>query len=61
MVLCDHGTAGRGWLGAREEMGAAGERHPEAAPLLSPVSRRGGELEKARGGHSLSQTPPQKR
>lgn len=35
MVLCDHSTAGRGWLEAREEMGAPGECHSVAAPLLT--------------------------
>lgn len=51
IVLCDHGTAGRGCLGAREEMGAPGECQSVPTPLLSPVSRHGGELGKVCGGH----------
>lgn len=50
-VLCDHGPAGRGWLEAKEVLGAPGECPCVAAPVLSPVSRHGGELGKVRGGH----------
>lgn len=51
MVLCDHGTAGRGCLEAREEMDVPGECHSVATPLLSPVSRLGGELGELCGSH----------